>query len=209
VPASEQSLRALGRQAGLEEVLIDELWVTLAGRYGEAHRAYHDLAHVGNMLDHLERCREIEGRDVLAWAIWFHDVVYDPQSSSNEADSATLFRELLGRAFDTAFVTEVERLIMVTDPGADRPADMAGKLIADLDLLTLGADRADYEAYARAIRQEYAFVPAEDFARGRVAVMEGFLALDRIYNTPDFTHLEAPARANIQAEVAQLRDEMN
>mgnify|MGYP001497407896 FL=1 len=90
---------------------------------------------------------------------------------------------------------------MITDPRTDRPTDFAGQLMADLDLLTLGADRAGYDAYAQAIRQEYAFVPAEAFAKGRAAVMERFLAQDRLYQTPLFAHLEQPARSNIQAEI--------
>eukprot|EP00775_Hariotina_reticulata_P003133 gene3133-3411_t len=31
----------------------------------------------------------------LEWAVWLHDVIYDPNSSSNEADSAVLAAQLL------------------------------------------------------------------------------------------------------------------
>ena len=132
--------------------------------------------------------------------------IYDPKSSSNEADGAALFRERLGSSFERVFVEAVARLIMVTDPRTDRPCDHAGQLMADLDLLFLGAD---YEAYAKAIRQEYALVPAEAFAKGRIAVMERFLGQDKIYQTPLFAHLEKSARANVQAEIGQLRETAN
>ena len=209
MPATEQSLQALGRKAGLQAAVMDDVWALLATLYGEDHRAYHNLSHVGNMLDHLDDCQEVESREAIAWAIWFHDVVYDPKSSSNEAESAALFRERLGTSMETALVEEAERLIMVTDPRTDRPSDFAGQLMGDLDLLTLGADQPDYEAYAKAIRQEYAFVPAEAFAKGRAEVMERFLAQDQIYQTPLFAHLEKPARANIQAEVDELRERIS
>jgi len=204
MPATEQSLRVLGRKAGLEAAVIAELWAILAERYGEEHRAYHNLAHVGNMLDHLDSCPSVDSREALAWAIWFHDVVYDPQSSSNEADSAALFRERLGSSLDSTFVEEVERLIMVTDPRGNRPSDHAGQLMADLDLLTLGGAREDYEVYAKAIRREYAFVPPEAYSKGRIEVMTGFLEQDQIYQTLRFAHLEKPARANIEAEIVYL-----
>lgn len=32
------------------------------------------------------------------WAVWFHDVIYDPRSDSNEAASATLAGEMLTAA---------------------------------------------------------------------------------------------------------------
>ncbi|MEN9023020.1 MAG: hypothetical protein GWQ05_26490 [Verrucomicrobiaceae bacterium] len=81
-------------------------------RYGEDHRAYHNLARLSNMLDRRDACQDVENWESVAWAIWFHDVVYDPQSSSNGSDSAILFRELPGSSFDLTFVNEEERLIM-------------------------------------------------------------------------------------------------
>ena len=209
MPATELSLQELGRKSGIEPAIVDDVWATLATRYGEDHRAYHNLAHVDNMLDHLDACQDVENREAVARAIWFHDVICDPQSSSNEADSAILFRKLLGSSFDLAFVDEVARLIMVSDPRSDRLVDFAGELMADLDLLTLGVDRAGYNAYARSIRQEYAFVPTDAFAKGRVAVMERLLDQDTIYQTPLFAHLETPASANIPDEIGHLSEKSN
>ncbi len=66
MPATEQSLRALGRKAGLQAAVINDVWTMLATRYSEDHRAYHNLAHVGNMLDYLDGCQEVEGRAAIA-----------------------------------------------------------------------------------------------------------------------------------------------
>ena len=67
----------------------------LAARYGEAHRAYHDGAHVAEVLGWFDIVADAPGagwrapREVFA-AILFHDAVYAPGARDNEARSAEL-----------------------------------------------------------------------------------------------------------------------
>ena len=88
----------------------------------------------------------------------------------------------------------------------DAPRDDADAwLFLDLDLSVL-AQRADrYDAYARAIRAEYDWVPDARYAQGRANVLERFAQRDAIYHTPAL-HMawEQRARCNLAAELSAL-----
>ncbi|MGK0186824.1 MAG: putative metal-dependent HD superfamily phosphohydrolase [Verrucomicrobiales bacterium] len=142
-------------------------------------------------------------KDRIEMAIWFHDVVYDPKSATNEADSAALFVELLGAELENVNVTAIERLILATDPRCDRGEAVDECILVDIDLLVLASDEAGYEQYAEAIRKEYAHVPAEAFSQGRAKVL-GRILQQSIYVTEHFRGFEEQARSNLEAEIAAL-----
>ena len=138
----------------------------------------------------------------------YHDVIYDPQRTDNEAASADYAKAALAALGATpVLVTRVAELIMATKHGASGPVP-AGRdcaLLLDLDLAVLGGTPAAYCAYADAIRFEYAHVPDAAYRLGRTHVLKQFLATPHIYRTDDFrTRLEARARENIAHEIAGL-----
>lgn len=62
-------------------------WSVLCQRYTEPHRHYHTLNHVHAMLGALDGIAGSIGLDfgrldLIEMAIWFHDIVYDPRSST-------------------------------------------------------------------------------------------------------------------------------
>lgn len=178
----------------------------LAAAYAEESRAYHTLDHVLDCLARLDESGALPPeRDLVEAAIWFHDVVYDPRRSDNEARSA----EWAGRALSVAavprhVVARVQELIRATDHSTE-PADPAGRLICDIDLSILGRDRREFDAYQRRIREEYAWVPEVQYRDGRARILSGFLTRRRIYLTDRFhDRYEAPARANLQRALARL-----
>jgi len=182
----------------------------LAARYAEPHRAYHTLDHVADCLHRLDEVRPLLARpDEAEWAIWFHDAVYDPRRADNEERSAQLAVDTLHAAGVGEDRTGcVAELIRQT---AHRAADLSGDaaLVCDVDLAILGAERAAFDAYDAAIRQEYAWVPDDIFRRERARVLAGFLARPRIYQTPYFVDaLEQPARANLSAAIRRYQNGM-
>lgn len=181
----------------------------LQARYGEAHRAYHTWAHIGALLGHFDGLdwSDPEGVEI---ALYYHDAVYVPLSTTNEADSAALMRaEMAGRA-DPAVIDRAEAIILATAthrvPDDADPA-LAGDIaqFLDMDLAILGAAPEAFDAYDSAIRQEFAAIPDEIFLPRRRRVMGAFLDRDRLYLTDRFhrTH-DAPARANLTRLVARL-----
>lgn len=189
--------------AGAPQPLQLAVWEALASHYGESHRHYHNLAHIGASLSLLDEVLSGEAAFAIEGAIWFHDVIYDPLAKYNEVASAALFSDLLGEVLDIALLEQIERLILATDfrTGPDGSADES--VMVDIDLAILGAPRPDYDTYRKAIRREYSSVPDEAFRAGRAKVLRHFLER-LIYLTPAFAGREAPARENLAWELALL-----
>lgn len=180
----------------------------LIAAYGEPHRRYHDLAHIADCLDQLTKVPDLpdEVRLRLAYAIWWHDAIYDPTRPDNEAASADLARRdlaTLGASAETR--AEVARLIALTAGHQVGEGDAEGALLVSIDLAVLGRPPGDYDAYARAIREEYAHVPEAMFRPGRASVLKRMLAAEPLYPDPVFRgRLETQARANLAREIAVL-----
>ena len=176
--------------------------------YAEPGRRYHTRRHIEDCLAKLAAwpgLTEAERR-VLGWAIWWHDAVYDAKAADNEARSADMARpELPALGATPAEVEEVARLIRLTAGHAVEEGDRLGAVLVSIDLSILAAKPADYDAYAQAVREEYAHVPEAAWRTGRGAVLRRFLASPELFPDPAFraTH-EAVARANLQREIASL-----
>ena len=189
---------------GLPEAVVRRL----RAAYGAEGRHYHDLTHVEACLDLLATIPELDRRDrrLLGWALAFHDVVYDARRSDNEAKSADLaVAELEVLGVPPAELAEVARLIRLTT-GHDAPAgDDLGALMVSIDLAILGSAPSVYDAYAAAIRAEYAHVPEPAYRAGRGRFLMRLLASATLFPDPELrARFEAAARRNLQRELASL-----
>ncbi|MFG2501719.1 hypothetical protein ACGFSB_26355 [Streptomyces sp. NPDC048441] len=179
----------------------------LLARWAEPQRRYHTTAHLTAVLDHIDVLEEhADDPELVRLAAWFHDAVYAPDRSTNEERSARLAERALPEAGLTAGQTaEVARLVRLTithDPADDDPN---GETLCDADLAILAAAPDAYAAYAAAVREEYSFVPDEDFRAGRAAVLRQLIALPRLFRTPyGAARWEGPARANLATEIDLL-----
>ena len=202
--------RTLFSRLGIAELAATAVLDELVHAYSEPGRHYHNLDHIAALLQLLDRHGEaVRNREAVELAIFFHDAVYVPTRSDNEAVSAALARaRLMELGAGDALVSEVERLILATRHGAsvaDADSDPDLALLVDLDLSILGAERPAYAAYAQAIRREYAIVPNLLYRPGRRRVLAEFLARPRIYATPHLRDLwEDAARANLEWESTTL-----
>ena len=178
----------------------------LEAAYAEPHRRYHSRAHIEACLSLLAEQAGLSDTDrrFLTYAIWWHDAVYDPTRSDNEAVSAEMAREdLAGLGESEAVANEVARLILLTKGHTVDPDDLIGGLLVSIDLAVLGGSPEAYDAYAAGVRIEYGFVPDDAFQAGRARVMQHFLDAAAIF--PDLAfraRLEDRARRNIARELA-------
>ena len=174
----------------------------IAAAYAEPGRFYHTLDHVLAVLATVESLAPYaKNLNAVKLAAWLHDVIYDSKASDNEERSAE-YAERLCQELAIPEGKRVAALIRKTkthDPGEDADA----QVLLDADLAILGASESDYQAYAEKIRREYAWVPEPDYRKGRRQIMERFLTRPRIYHF--LSHLEEPARRNLEAEIARLR----
>jgi predicted metal-dependent HD superfamily phosphohydrolase len=168
--------------------------------WGEPARRYHDLGHLHYGLARLDEAPAPDAeRDLVEAALWYHDVVYDPHAPDNEERSAAWATGALGAlGIPRAVVEEVARLVLLTRH--DRPAsDPAGQLLCDVDLSILGAAPHEFDAYDRAIREEYAWVPEEAYRAARREVLRNLLGRQPLYRTEYFRRrYEDAARANLR-----------
>ncbi|WP_334162819.1 HD domain-containing protein [Phenylobacterium sp.] len=182
---------------------------SLRTAYAEPQRRYHSQAHIDACLDLLDAWPGLGDADrrVLGWAIWWHDAVYDPTASDNEARSAALARrELPALGASPGEVDEVARLIRLTAGHEVENGDRLGAVLVSIDLAVLSEAPSAYDAYARAVREEYAHVPEPLWRAGRARVLQRFLDAPVIFPDPDFRAAREPrARANLARELETLR----
>ncbi len=179
----------------------------LRARYGEPHRRYHDGRHLDAVLAAVdELAGEADDLTAVRLATWFHDAVYDPTRSDNEAASARLAERLLpAYGVDEQRVAEVGRLVRLTATHDPEPNDRDGAVLCDADLAILAAARPAYDAYVREVRAEYGQLSDAGFAAGRAAVLRGLLGRDRLFRTrTGYRRWERAARTNLSRELAAL-----
>lgn len=192
----------------------DRLGHELITRWNEPHRTYHDERHLEDVLlalNHLGvRGERVSPATLLA--AWFHDAVYAGRTGIDEHDSAQLAASSL-QAVDLppALVQHVSEMIVATTPSAQHArvsAPTAHLLDADLSIFASGSAR--YEQYSSSVREEYAHVPTPEFRRGRAEILQTYLRQPSIYRSTASLQLwEERARANLNREVANLRESLN
>jgi predicted metal-dependent HD superfamily phosphohydrolase len=182
------------------------LWEALSTRYGEAHRAYHTLAHVAHCLDEFDAARSLARHPVaVEMALWYHDVVYDPRAKDNEERSAEMAaRAAVAMGLPAATGLRVADLIRISTHAGLAP-DPDAQLFADVDLSILGQPAGAFDEYERQVRVEYAWVPEAAFRAARSGILKSFLDRPVIYGSDFFRQkYEASARENLRRSVKQL-----
>jgi predicted metal-dependent HD superfamily phosphohydrolase len=172
----------------------------LARRYGESHRAYHAANHIAEVLRWFDWAAERTGWrepvDVYL-AILFHDAIYDPLASDNEARSAALARDTIAASPRTqALIRLTARHATLSLADVEGDDDAAQFLDCDIAILAAPTDR--FDEYDAAIAMEYRAVPADKFRAGRGAFLRALLARPRIFLSELFNaELDRAARGNL------------
>lgn len=181
----------------------------LFGKYSEPHRAYHTLEHIAECLEVFAAMRALAAdADLVEFAIWAHDIIYDTHRDDNERLSAEWARRaLLDAGLPSARAAQAHALVIATAHVAP-PADADSQLLVDVDLAILGASRKRFEEYERAIRREYSWVPEQVFRTRRTEILERFLQRPTIYTSAWCRErFESAARENIERSLRVLRED--
>lgn len=183
-----------------------DMWNALCDMYGEENRTYHNLLHVEDCLNKLDAWPEdVPEKTAVEVALWFHDIIYDPKRTDNELASAGLVKHYLG---DHELAEPVFELILATRHHASTMTE-AEYILCDIDLSTLGSDEKTYDAYSKAVRKEFSWVPEEMFCSSRIKVLESFIERDFIFYTEHYREkYEGYARANIIREISLLKRQL-
>ena len=183
-----------------------ETYDALFEAYLESHRYYHDQSHIDAVLTYLDSFSAVaENKSEIELALWFHDVIYKPFSSSNEVDSAKWACKFL-RENGASSKTQksVHNLIMATSH-SHVPSSNDEMLITDIDLAILGSAENHYSRFEADVRREYKKVPDCIYRSKRKAILKRFLNRERIYSLNQFyDEFELQARANLSRELNPL-----
>jgi predicted metal-dependent HD superfamily phosphohydrolase len=210
----------------------DEWFEKIFQQYNESGRFYHTGVHLKEMLDYWALLMQQDDSlspwsNVISWATFFHDAIYDPRSSQNEKDSAKLFQQFWKEAFcidiekasapdtDTTRLAKLvvmlihatEKHEIITDPTmTDREVELQ-KVFLDVDMAVIGKKKEAYLTYAGLIRKEYAFVDRPVYCEKRAKILTGFLQNKKQIFLSDFFHnaLEQQARNNLKDEIDLLQ----
>jgi predicted metal-dependent HD superfamily phosphohydrolase len=163
-------------------------------------RAYHNWGHIRHALGvafmiSLDENLEPGQWARVAFALFNHDRVYVPGAEDNEERSARL-------AIDDVNDEEVGRLIRLTKNHNVEAGDLLGGIVVDADLAILASPAERYHRYAAAIREEYAYLPIDDYRRGRRSFLESIAVKagrEELFRSPWLDH--ASALRNIETEL--------
>lgn len=175
--------------------------------YADPARGHHGSRHLQEVLarlDELAAAGTPYDRTPVLLAAWFHDAVYDGERDAEER-SASWAEEALPGLVDDATVTEVARLVRLTEHHRPEPGDANGAALSDADLSILAADIERYDAYVAAVRTEYAHLSDDVFANGRADVLRALANKPRLFHTTyGVTRWEDAARTNMARELGVL-----
>lgn len=185
----------------------DALRDELLAAYGDPTRGHHGTRHlieVLQRLDELAAAGASYDRTPVLLAAWFHDAVYDGERDAEER-SAAWAEDALPAHTDPATVTEVARLVRLTEHHRPEADDANGCALSDADLSILAAEQERYDEYVAAVRSEYAHLDDEVFAAGRAEVLRALTDTPSLFRTAHGrTQWERTARANVARELAHL-----
>ncbi|BAP30443.1 uncharacterized protein CHSO_1406 [Chryseobacterium sp. StRB126] len=186
--------------------LIDSLWKEIDTKYAEKGRHYHNLLHLKNMFTELENVKSsLSDFTTVSFSVFYHDIIYNATSKSNEENSALKAAERLTElGLHQSDITIISDQILATKLHQESENQDTNYLL-DADLSILGKDLETYLAYTRMIRKEYSIYPDLLYKPGRKKVLKHFLELESIFKTDYFKKkYETQARSNIAAEIQLL-----
>ena len=190
--------------------IVDEWFEDICELYTDYHRYYHTLNHIDELYTLYDMYEsKLKYPEIVQLAIWFHDVIYYPESNTNEEDSITMFENFKTDAKINHDI--VERFILVTKTHKipnDFPNEYLNdlKFFLDFDLAILGKPRDQYIIYTNEIRNEYLHYPDSAYAVGRVKVLNNILD-GKIYFTEQFSEIYGDvAKENIKYEIKYLEN---
>jgi predicted metal-dependent HD superfamily phosphohydrolase len=185
---------------------VEKCWKEVEDHYTAPGRHYHTLAHLEFMLNEFIPIRTLfADADAALFALYYHDIIYDPAKGDNEEKSAALGKERLQQLQvpEEKASACLQHILATKDHELSENNDT--NLFTDLDLAVLGAEEGIYDAYSKAVRREYSMYPDFLYKPGRKKVLKHLLAMKGMFKTPVFAKkLEKQARENMEREINAL-----
>lgn len=150
-------------------------------RYNEPHRFYHTLTHLEDILQQLTS-RQLDNNEALLLATVYHDVIYDPKSTTNEEDSARCFNH----TFNGSDELKQEVTAIILDTKTHQSTTELSAIFCEMDLNILHQPLGKLMAYEQQIFKEFQFVDYLLYKAKRIEVLK---MLKQQVNNPDLDAL--------------------
>ncbi|WP_151706369.1 metal-dependent hydrolase [Acinetobacter sp. TUM15064] len=176
----------------------EELYGALYSAYSESQRYYHTVQHIVECLEHFHDIKtHLTDALSVELAIWFHDVIYNPQAHDNEQQSAEYMKQVLESVLVAEQMEKIYAWILATQAHAPT-ANLDLAYLLDIDLAILASNPIRFAEYEGQIQQEYAWVESSLYAQKRQQVLRHFLEMQPLYQTPLFQkRYEHQAKQNL------------
>ena len=186
------------KQLSLDEDTTQNFYASLYGAYSEVQRHYHSIQHIVECLEHFHQIKTyLDDTLSVELAIWFHDVIYNPQANDNEQQSADYMLRMLENVLVAEQMEKIYAWILATQAHAPT-ANLDLAYLLDIDLAILASNPIRFAEYERQIQQEYAWVEPSLYAQKRQQVLRHFLEMQPLYQTPLFQkRYEHQAKQNL------------
>jgi predicted metal-dependent HD superfamily phosphohydrolase len=191
--------------------IADQFFAEIEKKYTSSRRHYHNLHHLAALLQFCERfAGQLHDADVVAFAVFYHDIIYNVLRKDNEPRSAQLaVKRLQALQVPVGKIEQVKLYIEATQTHTVTAAvthvgDL--QLFLDFDMSILGASWEVYEAYTRQVRREYRIYPDKLYTPGRMQFLQRCLQKAYLFQTPVFREShEFKAMENMARELGILK----
>ncbi|MCK8523798.1 hypothetical protein M0D21_19610 [Aquimarina sp. D1M17] len=186
-----------------DQVHSTALWKAVEKHHSTKKRYYHNLTHLDHIYQNLIPIKDqTKDWDIMLFALFYHDFVYNILKQNNEEQSAVKARKVLIELnLDESRIAHCRKMIVATK-GHQVSENNDINLFTDADLAILGSDWNSYETYYKNIRKEYKYYPSKLYNPGRLKMLHHFLHMPRIFKTEHFfMQYEENAKSNLQQEI--------
>ena len=186
------------KQLSLDDDTTQKFHASLYDAYSEVQRHYHSIQHIVECLEHFHQIKtHLDDTLSVELAIWFHDVIYNPQAHDNEQQSADYMQRMLENVLGAEQIAKIYAWVLATKTHAPT-ADTDLAYLLDIDLAILASDPMRFAEYECQIQQEYAWVEPSLYVQKRQQVLRHFLETQPLYQTPFFQkRYERQAKQNL------------
>lgn len=185
---------------------MESLWCDVSKQHSKKNRYYHNLSHLENLYHHLiEVKNEIRDWDMILFALFYHDYIYNVLKHDNEEQSAKKAEQVLTTLkIEKKHIALCSKIILSTK-GHNISKNKDVNHFTDADLSILGSDWKVYEKYCKNVRKEYKYYLDFMYNKGRIKVLHHFINMPVIFKTNYFYNkFEIPARENLRREIDLL-----
>jgi len=148
---------------------------TILSMWNESHRSYHNLNHLNDLISQINENKskfsEKEYEKLMLSAI-FHDIVYDPSSSTNEEDSANFLMECV---VDKSSEDILEVRQMILDTKTHNSTTNLSESFNNYDMNIVERDFDQLLDWEKGISEEFSVYPKEQYKEGRLNFLESLL----------------------------------